>query len=279
MTNYLTEKTWRFWDQSTSGISQSPLESFAADDTLCHLVGQKMSAPTIRTWVHDASVVLGIQDHRLPFVQAGMDLLKDRGYTPIVRNSGGLAVVLDKGILNISLVISEQENRLDINAGYDLMVELIRQLFPQAAERIEAYEIVGSYCPGSYDLSIDGKKFAGISQRRLRQGVAVQIYLSIEGSGSERAKLIRDFYEVALQNEQTKFTYPKVKPEVMASLSELLGEELTVSQTVQNLQLLMRKYAEELLFGGLQEDEMEQYEFYLQRVFARNQKMLAGKEG
>ena len=53
---------------------------------------------------------------------------------------------------------------------------------------IEAREIVGSYCPGSYDLSIKGKKFAGISQRRIRKGVAVQIYLCVNGSGSERAE-------------------------------------------------------------------------------------------
>lgn len=279
MKDYLTQQTWRLWDQSVSGLTQSPLESFAADDTLCHLVGQGMSAPTIRTWVHDASVVLGIQDHRLPFVHAGMDFLLQNGYTPIVRNSGGLAVVLDSGVLNISLVISEQEDRIDINVGYDIMVELIRQLFPQAADRIEAYEIVGSYCPGSYDLSIDGKKFAGISQRRLRQGIAVQIYLSIEGSGADRAKLIREFYEIALQNEQTKFQYPKVRPEVMASLSELLQEELTISQTVQNLQHILHANSEQLLIGGLQQEDMEQYEFYLKRVFERNKKMLAPNEG
>ena len=81
-------------------------------------------------------------------------------------------------------------------------------LFPEAGDRIEAYEIVGSYCPGSYDLSIDGRKFAGISQRRLRQGIAVQVYLCVEGSGAERAELIREFYELGLARRETKFTYP-----------------------------------------------------------------------
>ena len=109
------------------------------------------------------------------------------------------------------------------------MLAFVRMLFPEAADRIEAYEIVGSYCPGSYDLSIDGRKFAGISQRRLRQGIAVQIYLCVEGSGAERAELIRDFYNIGLQGEETKFTYPSIQPEVMASLSELLDMPLTVS--------------------------------------------------
>lgn len=275
MLAYLQQKTWRFWDQSVSGIGHSPLESFAADDTLCHLVGQDMSPTTVRTWVHERSVVLGIQDHRLPHIVDGMDYLRAKGFSPIVRNSGGLAVVLDPGVLNISIVLSERHSHIDINTGYDVMVELIKTLFPKAAERVEAYEIVGSYCPGSYDLSIGGKKFAGISQRRLRRGIAVQIYLCIEGSGSERASLIRDFYEKGLQGEQTKFEYPQVRPEVMASLSELLDEKLTVQQTVIDLQKLLMELSDELQIGSLQQEEMELYSFYLNRVFERNKKMLS----
>ncbi|WP_102693146.1 lipoate--protein ligase family protein [Rummeliibacillus pycnus] len=275
MKDYLQQPKWRFWDQSVSGKGHSPLESFAADDTLCQLVGKGQSPSTIRTWVHDQSVVLGIQDHRLPYIQEGMDLLKKRGFAPIVRNSGGLAVVLDPGVLNISMVLSEQEDKIDINTGYEIMVELIKRLFPQAADKIEAYEIVGSYCPGSYDLSIGGKKFAGISQRRLRDGIAVQIYLCIEGSGVERARLIRDFYEVSLKGNETKFKYPDIHPEVMASLSELLDEPLTVEQTVIELQQLLATLCNELLMGTLQTEEMDLYSFYLKRVFDRNQSMLS----
>lgn len=275
MKNYLQQSVWRFWDQSISGIGHSPLESFAADDTLCHLVGQGQSPATIRTWVHDQSVVFGIQDHRLPHIQEGMALLKKRGFEPIIRNSGGLAVVLDPGVLNISLVLSEREEKIDINTGYEIMVTLIKRLFPQVADKIEAYEIVGSYCPGSYDLSIAGKKFAGISQRRLRQGIAIQIYLCIEGSGVERAMLVRDFYEVSLQGEKTKFQYPIIKPEVMASLNELLDESLTVQQTVLTLHQLLISLSDEMKIGTLQTDEMELYTFYLKRVLERNQSMLS----
>ncbi len=277
MKHILQQPIWRYYDQSISAKQRSPLESFATDDTLCQLVGQLMSPPTIRTWVHEASVVLGIQDHRLPYVQQGMELLESRGYHPIVRNSGGLAVVLDEGILNISIVLSEQKESLSINDGYDVMVDLVKGLFPEVAEKIKAYEIVGSYCPGSYDLSIDGKKFAGISQRRLRQGVAVQIYLCIEGSGSQRAALIRDFYEESLQQEETKFAYPQIVPEVMASLSELIDPHLTVEAVVIRLQQLLNQSAEEVRPQSFYDEELTLYGFYLQRVFERNTKMLERK--
>ena len=274
MKNRLHQPVWRFYNQSVSAKKNSPLESFAVDDTLCQLVGQLQSPPTVRTWVHDSSVVLGIQDHRLPYVQEGMHLLRTVGYEPIVRNSGGLAVVLDAGVLNISIVLSEQTEALSINDGYDVMVAFVKALFPEVAEKIEAYEIVGSYCPGSYDLSIDGKKFAGISQRRLRQGVAVQIYLCIEGSGAERAEVIREFYEISLQNEETKFAYPKIVPEVMASLSELVDPKLTVENVMIRLQQLLSTLSDEVRAEPLHDDELEYYTFYLQRIFDRNKKML-----
>ena len=208
MNELFDQITWRFVDQSISANKRSPLESFAMDDTLCHLVGQNMSDPAIRTWVHHDAVVLGIQDHRLPYIQDGMAYLSAQGYEPIVRNSGGLAVVLDAGVLNISLILSEQDKKISINEGFEIMVEFIRRLLPEAADQIDVYEIVGSYCPGTFDLSIGGQKFAGISQRRMKNGIAVQIYLCVEGSGGARAELIKNFYEQGLQGEQTKFEYP-----------------------------------------------------------------------
>lgn len=50
------------------------------------------------------------------------------------------------------------------------MWHLIKEMLKDYDVTIEAKEIVGSYCPGSYDLSIRDQKFAGISQRRIRGG-------------------------------------------------------------------------------------------------------------
>ncbi len=272
----LEQNAWRFWDQSLSGKSRSALESFAADDLLCHVVGQGQSSATVRTWIHDQTVVMGIQDHRLPFVEDAQDFLRTRGYNPIVRNSGGLAVVLDEGVLNISIVLSEKSHSIDIPTGYEVMLAFVQLLFPEAEGKIEAYEIVGSYCPGSYDLSIEGKKFAGISQRRLRQGIAVQVYLCVEGSGSERARLIQEFYSIGIQGEETKFTYPQIKPDVMASLNELLETNFSVQDIVIRIQRLLQHLSKQVISQSLTQEEAELYQFYLERVLKRNQKMLEG---
>ena len=273
MEGLLRQPEWRIIDQSAVGIHFQATQSFGTDDTLCASVGTGNAPATARTWVHHNTVVLGIQDTKLPFLQEGIDYLKQEGYQSIVRNSGGLAVVLDEGVLNISLIFPEAEKGIDINRGYDAMWELIQRMFADFPHRIEAREIVGSYCPGSYDLSIGGKKFAGISQRRLKKGVAVQIYLCVNDSGKARAELVKQFYQRAKKEEPTKFEYPQIVPEVMASLSELLGTHFTIGDVMLRLLNQLKSNSDYLVAGQLNEYELSLFPGYYQRVVERNEKI------
>lgn len=270
----LHQPEWRIMDQSAAGVHFKALQSFGTDDTLCNSVGSQKAPATARTWVHHNTIVLGIQDTKLPNLQVGIDFLNKEGYQVIVRNSGGLAVVLDEGVLNISLILPETENGIDINRGYDTMWLLIQNMFADFPLPIEAKEITGSYCPGSYDLSIHGKKFAGISQRRLKKGVAVQIYLCVNGSGQERAGLVKRFYEIAKRGEQTKFTPPEIVPEVMASLSELYGQPFTVSDIMLRLLTQLKRFGDHLYAGTFNDYELEIFPGYYQRVIERNEKII-----
>ncbi len=270
----LVQEQWRVIDQSLSALYTSALQSFGMDDTLCASVGAGLVPATARTWVHRNTIVLGIQDTKLPFLEEGIQYLKEKGYEVIVRNSGGLAVVLDEGVLNISLIFPEKEKGIDINRGYDAMWELVKEMFAQYNHVIEAKEIVGSYCPGSYDLSINGKKFAGISQRRIRKGVAVQIYLCVSGSGSERAETIQHFYELSKKEEQTKYAYPDIVPHVMSSLTDLLEIDLTIQDVMLMFLKALQSKSGTLFTGSLTTEEAPLFQSYYERVFERNRNVL-----
>jgi octanoyl-[GcvH]:protein N-octanoyltransferase len=269
----INQPEWRIIDQSSLGPQFEAKHSFAIDDTLCASVGKHESPATARTWVHHNTIVLGIQDTKLPYLEDGVNFLKNKGYHVIVRNSGGLAVVLDKDVLNISLIFPDRDKGIDINRGYDTMLDLIKRMLKENGSQVEAREIVGSYCPGSYDLSINGKKFAGISQRRLQKGIAVQIYLCVTGSGEGRADLIRQFYEISLKNEQTKFIFPKIEPETMSSLSDLLGIELTVEKLLFELLTTLKQHSQQLLPSSLTAQEQQIFQQYLVRMTDRNDKV------
>jgi len=244
--------------------------SFAIDDTLAESVSEGSSPPTMRLWSHSNTIVLGIIDGRLPFLENGVRYLRQQGYNVIIRNSGGLAVALDDGLLNLSLVIPNMKHT-SIYEAYEAMVSFVQYTLRDVTKEIKAYEIVGSYCPGDYDLSINGKKFAGISQRRIKDSAAIQIYIDVEGSSQERAGIVKHFYEHGKKDVDTKFTYPNVDPQTMAYLSELLDITLTIDDMKQRVREAMGNLATTITMESFSGKEMEIFERRLKQMKQRNE--------
>ena len=267
---YFNGVDWRYIDH-TNGLA--PMQSFAFDDTFSESVGKDLSCNVVRTWIHQHTVILGIHDSRLPYLKDGIRYLTDEvGYNAIVRNSGGLGVVLDQGILNISLIFKGQ-TETTIDEAFSVMYLLICKMFEDDDVEIETHEIERSYCPGKFDLSINDKKFAGISQRRVRGGIAVQIYLCVEGSGSKRAEMMRHFYQQALKGETTKFKYPDIEPQCMASLETLLERDIKVQDVMFQLLHAIQDLGGKLNMDDITEDEWQRYEGHFDKIVERNDKM------
>lgn len=267
-TTIFPNDTLRFIDDTESDTL--PYQSFAIDDSLIETI--EHSKPTVRLWRHHPYVILGIADTKLPHLPEALAYLHQAGYKTVVRNSGGLAVVADEGVLSVSLILPEAK-ATSINEGYEKMVAFVRQLLNPWTEDIKAFEVIGSYCPGDYDLSIDGQKFAGISQRRVKNGLSVQIYLALTPDHQSRAKLIQAFYQIGKKHASTRFTYPDVKPETMESLSTLVGEHIDVERMVKRMKDLLTTHF------TLEEDNLTKEEQVIfikreQQMIDRNKKAL-----
>lgn len=272
----LNQQTFRFLNHTEESTiferPNDPFASFAIDNTIATTVGQNISPPTVRLWVHDKTLVLGIPDSRLPYIERGIEYVKDLGYNVIIRNSGGLAVLLDKGVLNLSLILPNK-SELSIHDGYELMYQFIQYLFKEYTSEIKAYEIIGSYCPGDYDLSIDGVKFAGISQRRVRDGVAVQIYIDVEGSSKERASIVKNFYELSTANKKTTYDYPDVNPNVMGTINDLLSTNISVKELIARIYHAISNHGSKNIQTDLLEIERDIFIKRLEQMEKRNEKI------
>ncbi|WP_163580446.1 lipoate--protein ligase family protein [Gracilibacillus saliphilus] len=266
---FFKDKQIRVIDHSDPEVLGTAMASFAVDDTLCESIGRSSNEVACRFWVHDNTVVLGIIDSRLPAVDDAVVFLQEKGFDVVVRNSGGLAVVLDRDVLNFSFVVPDLDE-MGIHSGYELMTAFVQDMYGDLTDGIEAFEVVGSYCPGDYDLSIGGKKFAGISQRRVKKGIAVQIYICVRGSGAARAELVRDFYRVGRSIDDERFAYPEVEPDTMRSLSELVGKELTVEDSIDRVLRLLG----DVQYTDLAGDELAIFEKRMTQMVERNQKAL-----
>ena len=225
------------YDSETMPFSKDNHSShFAVTDAFITHAGET-GQPMIHFWQTSPLVILGMMDTKLGHFDKAYPLFKQYNHDTIVRNSGGLGVISDPGVLNVSLIYPSKERRLSIDEAYDFMLQFIRDTFyPHFTEKeILAYEIKNSYCFGDYDLSIDGQKIAGIAQRRIKNGLAVMLYISVNGDQKKRAEMMREFYEIGLDGSEPAGRYPEIKSNVMTTLEDAYAISLSVEQVKQIL--------------------------------------------
>jgi octanoyl-[GcvH]:protein N-octanoyltransferase len=193
----------------------------------------------VRFWSTEG-IILGKLDTLLPQFEKGLKHISGLKINTLIRKAGGLAVVCDKGILNLSILFSKDHPEIGgLNESYDFAVNLLKHLLQDYHLIIEEGEISNSYCPGKYDLSVRGKKFAGMAQYRSKEAVMVMITLCVSGNQANRCELIRDFYSLA--NPLMDPKYPEIDLNSMITLSELTNKPVTVHALKENMTLVLRK--------------------------------------
>lgn len=254
-------------------LNTTALTYFALTDTLISHAA-RADQPIIYFWPTDKLIFLGMIDTKLPYLNEALQVFDQAGYQYIVRNSGGLAVVSDPGILNFSIIYPESDTyRLSINDAYERMHEIITRALAPYGVKVTAEEVPDSYCPGDYDLSINGRKIAGISQRRIKGGIAIMIYISMDGIQDERSKLIKEFYQKGLKDEEVRWHYPNINPEVMTSVSAEIKDHVSVDHMVQLIKHVLKDTGS-LKSGEYSKQMMADYREFYDKMVSRNQKML-----
>ncbi|MBD2871561.1 lipoate--protein ligase family protein [Paenibacillus arenilitoris] len=209
-------------DRTADEAERDVLYAFALDELLCRHTGQ--GGPAIcHMWRHPKGFVMGLRDSRLPGAGEAQRRLKAAGWSTAVRNSGGAAVPLDPGVVNLSLIVPKPSvDSFHFHDDFERLYALVSLALKETGRKVDKGEIAGAYCPGEYDLSIDGRKFCGIAQRRQTHASIVQAFVVTEGAGADRTRLVRSFYEQAAAGEGPR-DHPVVTDGSTASLEELTG--------------------------------------------------------
>ncbi len=231
---WLAEGPYRIVERMEPPLSGNPLLPFAYEELRGRKIGQG-DVPEVHIWRHQKALILGLRDRKLPYATQAITQLRREGTEVVVRNSGGAAVPLDPGVVNVTMLVPKSPGRMNIYEDFDRMYRWIAETV--AAEGVvDRGEVHGAYCPGDYDLSIQGLKFCGIAQRRQTRAYAVQAFVNVEGSGSERAKRVIDYYAWAAgySGDDHADAPPQVTVDRTASLAELIPG-LTAERFVERL--------------------------------------------
>jgi len=213
-------------------------DQLITDQELAHNL--KADTLLIRFWTTEG-IIFGKIDTLLPGYQEAINKIELPEDKILVRKSGGLAVVCDSGILNLSILFSKETQDIsDLNETYTFGVELIRYLLKDLNLDIDEGEISNSYCPGKYDLSVKGKKFSGMAQYRTKNTIMLTVTLCINGDQQKRCRIIKDFYDISNTNKDTK--YPQIMINSMETLSTLSSKSLTVESIKDNMIKILNQF-------------------------------------
>jgi lipoate---protein ligase len=159
-------------------------ENVALDEALVVAAEGGTGGPTLRIWeLPDRAVVLGASGRMTEDVD--VEACQADGVAIARRSSGGGTVLIGPGALNFTIVLAiDADPRLrtvDTTQLYVLerTAEALRALGPDVQVR------------GSGDLTLDGRKFSGSAQRRLKNYLMVHASLLYGIEAGEVARYLR----------------------------------------------------------------------------------------
>lgn len=180
----------------------------------------------VRFWQFKG-VLLGKLDTLLPKFEIACAYLDQKNINYQVRKQGGLAVVSDDGILNISFIFKADKS-IDLHLPYRWVSAYMVKVLKVFGLDVDVKEIKNSYCPGAYDLSVDDQKIAGIAQFKNREVIVVSVTLMVNGHQNMRSQLIKDFYKMGQSEHAKKDIYPNIELTALTSLQACAKEKITI---------------------------------------------------
>ncbi|MCY0889257.1 MAG: ligase [Alicyclobacillaceae bacterium] len=137
------------------------------DDVLGEQVGRGERSPLLRIWRHAKveGLVVSRRDVALPAAAAAAERMRAWGYPVFVRGTGGTAVPHGRTVLNLSLIFPRiAEPTPTTDALYRLLCQPLLNWLWQLGMAGTVGPVPDSYCDGSYNVIVQGKKLAGTAQ-------------------------------------------------------------------------------------------------------------------
>jgi len=112
------------------------------------------------------SVVFGRRDTRLPGFPEAARAVREHGFVPLVRATGGRAVAYDDAALVVDHVSADPDPRTGLDRRFRELGARMAEVFQGLGVDARLGAVPGEYCPGAFSVNARGTvKLVGTSQR------------------------------------------------------------------------------------------------------------------
>lgn len=155
------------------------------------------TAPVLRFARCRATAAFSRRDTLLPGYAEAVDLVRERGFEPVVRPVGGRLAVYDEGSVVLHCTAGHPDPRLHVTRRFEVFAGLVADVLSDlGVPDVRIGRVPGEYCEGDWSVNAGGRaKLAGTGQRLNRRGYLFSAVLTVTGADRLRAVLV-DAYRV-----------------------------------------------------------------------------------
>lgn len=173
----------------------------AHEEVLADELTDQPTRRSLLVWRCKPSLLVTRTEMRLPLIEHASAELRAAGWPIALRKSGGAACPVGLGTIQLS-TIEAARCGATLAENYQVLAQLMKAVLCLYGIPAEARLVAGAYCPGNYDLAVETRKIAGMSQHwfRNRGGTRCTVTtasINIEEPPDVLAAVVNRFYDRA----------------------------------------------------------------------------------
>jgi lipoate-protein ligase A len=155
--------------------------------------------PKLLIWRCRRTLFVSRSETRLPRFDRAVAQMQAGGWHVVTRKSGGAACPAGPGTIQLSL-IETASPMADMNAKYAAMASYMQRTLSRWLNiDVQIAAVADAYCPGRYDLAVQEKKIAGLSQYWFRNESGIRCVVTaasvnLEEPPDQLARAVNQFY-------------------------------------------------------------------------------------
>jgi len=136
------------------------------ESTLGEAVARGEVPPLIRIWRSALKPGIGVsrRDVNSDAAAAARRQLLAEGADVVVRNTGGTAVPQGPGVVHLSYLFPRDRRKVTTDAYYRILTQPLIEWLAQLGLTAETGALPGSFCDGTYNILVTGRKLIGTAQ-------------------------------------------------------------------------------------------------------------------
>jgi lipoate-protein ligase A len=189
------------WDiQIRSGLTAPSTQLAHEQEMLAHCAATD-HRPVALIWESGPALVVSQSDRHLPFFSAAVEQSEAAGWPVTVRTSGGTAVPLAPGVINLGLIASWRSVRPTLDAAFQLLCGLLIAAMGDLGVTATIGRAPRAFCDGRCNILVGNRKIAGTSQRQSSLGTRGALLLHaavvLDADPAMLTAVVARFYEAA----------------------------------------------------------------------------------